>query len=151
MKKEEIASAKSNKAIGPYSQAVRWGNLIFVSGQIGLDPKTNNLVAPDIKSQTRQTIDNLENVLSAGNSSLDDVLKTTVYLTNLDNFPIMNEIYASYFKRPYPARATVEVRKLPKGAIIEIDCIAFIEYPPSHKTSADKGGCCKDHCQCNCC
>jgi len=135
MKKEEIISKKSNKAIGPYSQAVKFAGFIFVSGQIGLNPKTNELVGPDIKLQTRQALNNLKNVLEAGKSSFDNVIKVNVYLTNMDNFPVFNEIYAKYFNKPYPARATIGVNRLPKGALIEIECIAFT-----------KGGCCQSNC-----
>lgn len=135
MKKEEVISKKSNPAIGPYSQAIKLGNLIFVSGQIGIDPKTNEMVASDIKLQTEQVFKNLKNVLEAGGANFDDVIKVNVYLTDMNNFPAMNEIYAKHLKRPYPARATVEVNRLPKEALIEIDCITF-----------KKGESC-----CNCC
>lgn len=121
MKKEEV---KAQKAIGPYSQGVKFGNLIFVSGQIGIDPKTNNLKG-GIKEQTKQALINLENVLLAGGSGIDNVLKTTVYLENMDDFPLMNEVYAAFFKKPYPARATVQVARLPQDALIEIECIAY--------------------------
>lgn len=121
MKKEEV---KAQKAIGPYSQAVKFGDLIFVSGQIGLDPKTNNLV-DGIKNQTKQTLENLKNVLEAAGSQINNVLKTAVYLADMDDFSVMNEVYATYFHKPYPARATVQVAELPRGALIEIECIAY--------------------------
>lgn len=147
MKKEEVISAKSSKSIGPYSQAVKFGNLVFISGHIGTDPKTNQLVNGDIKAQTKQAFENLKEVLLAADSNLDNVLKVTVYLKNMDDFLSMNEVYASYFQKPYPARATVEVAKLPKGALIEIECIAYNgNCSPSHKASESEGGCCGNCC-----
>ena len=136
MKKEEI---KAQKTVGPYSQGIIFGNLIFVSGQIGIDPKSNNL-GEDIEEQTKQVLENLKNVLKAAGSDINNVLKTTVYLADMEDFPLMNEIYASYFNKPYPARATVEVSNLPKGALIEIDCIAFIKI---------KENCCGQDCSCS--
>lgn len=124
MKKEEVVTDKSMKVVGPYSQAVTFGDLIFVSGQIGFNPKTNNLV-DEIKNQTKQALENMKNVLEAAGSHMNNILKTTVYLSDMNDFPAMNEIYASYFTKPYPARATIQVAKLPKGALIEIECIAF--------------------------
>lgn len=139
MKKEEINSKKSNQAILPYSPAVKFGSLLFVSGQIGIDPKTNEMAASDIKIQTEQVFYNLKKVLEAGGAGLENVLKVNVYLTDMNNFPVMNEIYAKKFKKPYPARVTVEVSKLPRGAMIEIDCIAF--------TKGDSCcGCCRGNC-----
>lgn len=143
MKKEEIKSQKSYPAVGPYSQAIRYGDLLFVSGQIAIDPITNNLIKEDIKAQTKQVFENLKSVLEAGGSDLDSVLKMNVYLTNMNGFPTMNEVYAQSFKKPYPARATVQVCRLPKGALVEIDCIAFINCPPSHKaTEGERDSCC---------
>lgn len=136
MKKEEILPKKGSNAVGPYSPGVIFGNLIFVSGQIGKDPKTDEL-AKGIKLQTERAFESLKNVLESGKSDLDNVLKTTVYLANMNDYTVMNEVYATYFKKPYPARATVEVAKLPKGALIEIECIAFID-----------GG---ENYDCNCC
>lgn len=138
-KKEEVISKKSYAAIGPYSQAVKSGGLIFVSGQIGIDPKTNNLV-DGIKNQTKQIFNNLKNLLETAGSDMNNILKTTVYLVDINDFPVMNEIYATYYKKPYPARATVEVARLPKGALIEIECIAFI------KNEAED--CCGGNCNC---
>lgn len=114
---------------GPYSQAVSLGDFLFVSGQIGVDTKTNNLVE-GIKEQVVQTLENLKTVLKAADSDINNIVKTTVYLSDMDNFPVMNEIYATYFNKPYPARATVQVVKLPKGALIEIDCIAYQDFSP---------------------
>lgn len=140
MEKIEVVSKKSPGAIGPYSQAIKFGNLVFVSGHIGTDPKTNLFVGTDIKSQTKQAFANLKAVLQSSGSGLDNVLKVNVYLKNMDDFPSMNEIYAMNFKKPYPARATVEVARLPKNALIEIDCIAFTET----KGECCGGGCCSE-------
>lgn len=137
--KKEISTRKSPQAIGPYSQAIKFGNLVFCAAQIGIDSKTNNLVE-GIKRQTKQVLENLKNVLAASDSDINNVLKTTVYLIDMDDFAVMNEIYAFYFQKPYPARATVEVAKLPKGALIEIECIAFIE----EKNGCRCGGGCGD-------
>lgn len=123
-KKEEI-SVKDCQVIGPYSQAVKFGNLIFVSGQVALNPKTNNIIDGDIKVQTKEIFNRLEKILEAAGASLNDILKVNVYLKSMGDFPAMNEVYATYFQKPYPARATVEVARLPKGALIEVDCIAF--------------------------
>ena len=124
-KKEEIMTKRSPAAAGPYSQAIKLGNLVFVSGHIGNDPKSNQLVGDNIKAQTKQALENLKAVLVAGGSSLDDVLKVNVYLKNMSDFLGMNEVYSTYFNKPYPTRATVEVAKLPKDALIEIECIAY--------------------------
>lgn len=126
MPKQEISSKNAPVAIGPYSQAIKVGNFIFCSGQIAINPKTGSLEGESIEEQTRQVFENLKQVLREAGGSLDSVVKTTVYLANMNDFPTMNEIYAKYFKKPYPARATVEVVKLPKNALIEIDCIAYI-------------------------
>lgn len=125
MKKEEIKAKNAPRAIGPYSQAVRFGNLIFVSGQIGVDPD-NNMLVEGIRNQTNQALTNLKNVLKAGDSDMNNIIKTTVYLADMDDFSVMNEIYTTYFPKPYPARATVQVARLPKDALVEIDCIAYI-------------------------
>lgn len=140
MKKEEVIPKKGSKAVGPYSPGVIFGNLIFVSGQIGKDPRTNNL-AEGIKLQTERAFENLKIVLEAGKSDINNVLKTTVYLADMDDYTVMNDIYATFFKKPYPARATIQVTKLPKGALVEIECIAYRK---------DKKGCYDEGCQCNC-
>lgn len=140
MKKEEIVTKKSPQAIGPYSQAVKFDNLVFCAGQIGIDPNTNNLV-DGIKNQTKQALDNLKNVLEAAGSDINNILKTTVYLADMNDFAVMNEIYATYFQKPYPARATVEVARLPKGALVEIDCIAFIEQKSGCRCGGGCGNC----------
>lgn len=126
MKKEEVTPKKGSKAVGPYSPGVIFGNLIFVSGQIGVDPKTGKL-EEGIKLQTERAFDNLKNVLEAGNSELNNVLKTTVYLSDMNDYKVMNDIYATYFEKPFPARATIQVAKLPIGALVEIECIAYLK------------------------
>lgn len=126
MHKQEIISKNAPKATGPYSQAIKVGSSVFCSGQIAIDPKTESLVGKDIEKQTRQVLDNLEKVLEEAGSNLESVVKTTVYLKDMGDFPSMNEIYATYFRKPYPARATVEVSRLPKDVLVEIECIACI-------------------------
>ena len=120
---ETIQTDKAPKAIGPYSQAIKSNSLLYCSGQIAIDPTTNELVNGNIKTQTKRVLENLKAVLEAANSSLDKAVKVTVYLNNMDDFQKMNEIYATYFKNK-PARATVAVKTLPKNALVEIDCIA---------------------------
>lgn len=122
--KKIISTSDAPAAIGPYSQAIRSGNFIFCSGQIPLDPKSGEMVADDIGAQTRRVLDNISGVLKAEGLSLGDVLKTTIFLTDLGNFQIVNEIYGSYFNNQPPARSTVQVSALPKGAKIEIEVIA---------------------------
>lgn len=139
MEKKEITAQKSPKAIGPYSQAVQVGNVLYCSGQIGLDPKTNALVSGGIKRQTHRVFDNLQAILNVAGVGFESVAKVTVYLKNIDDFPKVNEIYATYFTKPYPARATVEVAKLPKGALIEVELIAY---------TRNAGGCCGGDCGC---
>ncbi|MBI5643818.1 MAG: RidA family protein [Deltaproteobacteria bacterium] len=126
MRKEEIKTDMAPKAIGPYSQGVKMGRFIFLSGQIPIEPLTGEVVPGDIKAQTRQAIKNLQMVLAQAGSSLKDVVKTTVYLKDLSEFSDMNEVYGEFFTPPYPARATVEVSALPKAVKIEIDAIAAI-------------------------
>lgn len=119
-----VVSEKAPKAIGPYSVAVRTGNLIFTAGQIGLDPATGNLVPGGVDEQTRQVLTNLQHVLADAGSGLERVVKTTVFLKNMTDFPIMNSIYAEYFPDNPPARSTVAVAALPKGALVEIETVA---------------------------
>ncbi len=128
MSKEIISTSAAPQALGPYSQAVRSGGLVFCSGQIPLDAD-GNLVTGGIAEQTRQVLENLKAVLTAAQMTLGDVVKTTVYLDNLDDFQGMNEIYAEYFGDLRPARATVEVSRLPASVLIEIECIASGERP----------------------
>ncbi len=123
---EIIATPAAPAAVGPYAQAVRAGNLLFCSGQIPLHPETGQLVGEDIDAQTRQVLANLAAVLLAGGARRDQVAKTTVYLTDLDDFAAMNEIYAEFFGHHRPARATVQVARLPRQARIEIDCLAVL-------------------------
>ncbi|MEN9835314.1 MAG: hypothetical protein RL011_1507 [Pseudomonadota bacterium] len=126
MTKAIVDTKLAPAAIGPYSQAVRAGSLLYVSGQIPLDPKTGELAGSDIESQTRRVLDNLSAILTAGGSGLEHVVKTTIYLQDMQQFQKVNEIYGSYFKPPYPARATVEVARLPRNVQVEIDCIAQV-------------------------
>jgi 2-iminobutanoate/2-iminopropanoate deaminase len=125
--KQAVSSPGAPKAIGPYSQAVRAGQLLFVSGQVPLDPATGQIVAGDIAAQTRRVFDNLAAVLDAGGRSFADVVKVTVFLADMNDFAAVNEVYGSYFSEPYPARATVQVARLPKDARVEIDLIASFD------------------------
>lgn len=122
--KEVITSEKAPKAIGPYSQAVKHGDLIYCSGQIALDHKTMQMVGVTVTEQTETIMKNLGEILKAAGSGFDKVLKCTIYLKNMDDFSGMNELYGSFFPKNPPARATVEVSRLPKDALVEIDCIA---------------------------
>jgi 2-iminobutanoate/2-iminopropanoate deaminase len=124
MPKQAIASADAPKAIGPYSPAIRSGQLLFVSGQIPLDPATGQVVDGDVAAQTRRVLDNIGALLKAGGLSFADVVRTTVFLADMDDFGRVNEVYGTYFPAPAPARATVQVARLPKDARIEIDVIA---------------------------
>ncbi len=119
-----VATDKAPAAIGPYAQANIIGNLVITSGQIPIDPATGNLVEGDIEVQTRQVFANLKAVLEAAGSSLDKIVKTTCFMDNMNDFAKMNEVYASFFSGDYPSRSAVEVAKLPKGALIEIEVIA---------------------------
>jgi 2-iminobutanoate/2-iminopropanoate deaminase len=122
-----IATAEAPRAIGPYSQAVVAGSLVFCSGQIPLDPKTGEMVgAGDVKAQARQVMQNLHAVLAAAGSGFDRVVRTTIFLQDLADFAHVNEVYAGYFKDAPPARATVQVAGLPRGALVEIDAIATV-------------------------
>ncbi|MBW2523911.1 MAG: RidA family protein [Deltaproteobacteria bacterium] len=126
MSKEGVQTTAAPQAIGPYSQAVRFDSLVFCSGQIALDPATGAMSEAGVAEQTRRVMDNLGAVLSAAGASFDEVVKTTIYLTDLADFQIVNDVYASYFGDTPPARATVEVAALPKGAAVEIDAIACV-------------------------
>jgi 2-iminobutanoate/2-iminopropanoate deaminase len=125
MTREPISTGEAPAAIGPYSQAIRAGGLLFVSGQIPLDPATGTLVQGTMADQTRRVFANVRAVLEAGGSSLAQVVKTTIFLIDMDDFAAMNEAYASVFPVSPPARATVEVSRLPKDARIEVDVIAL--------------------------
>ena len=122
--KKVISTAKAPQAIGPYSQAIEGGDFIFVSGQIPLIPATGELVEGSVEVQTARVLENLKAILEAAGSSLESVVKTTVYITNMDDFAKVNGIYGQYFQENPPARVCVEVSKLPKGALVEIDVIA---------------------------
>jgi 2-iminobutanoate/2-iminopropanoate deaminase len=124
-KKEAIATEKAPAAIGPYSQAVRMGDWLFLSGQIGLDPGSGELVVGGVVAETLQVMENLRAVLTAAGGALDDVVRTTIFLVDLSDFSRVNEAYAGFFRAPYPARATVGVAALPRGARVEIDAVAM--------------------------
>lgn len=121
-----VATSGAPKAIGPYSQAVKANGLLFASGQIALDPASGNLITGDFSAQVRRVFDNLAAVLKQGGSSFDKVTKATVYLTDLSNFQSLNTIYAEYFGNHKPARSTVGVKDLPRGAQVEVDVIALV-------------------------
>jgi reactive intermediate/imine deaminase len=126
MSKQIISTANAPAAIGVYSQAVRVGNTIWVSGQIPLDPATKELVTGGIDAQVRRVLENLKAIVAAAGASLDDVVKATVFLTDLSHFALVNKIMAEYFREPYPARAAVGVAALPRGAEIEVECIVAL-------------------------
>ncbi|HLW58361.1 MAG TPA: RidA family protein [bacterium] len=125
MTKRVIKTEQAPPAIGPYSQAVVGGGMVFAAGQIPLDPRTGQSVPGDVRVQTRRVLDNLKAVLEAAGSSMDKVVKTTVFLRDLNDFGAMNEIYGEYFKESPPARSTVQVAKLPRDAAVEIEAVAL--------------------------
>lgn len=137
--KHTVNTNKAPTAIGLYSQAVVINNFIFCSGQIGKDPETNQFVEGGVEEQTKQVLENLKAVLLSAGVDFSSVVKTTVYLKNVADFSQMNEVYATYFQKPYPARATIEAARLPQDALVEIECIAFKDK---------EEGCGKD---CSCC
>ena len=122
-----VATESAPKAIGPYSQAIRAGSLLFISGQIPLDPATGTLVQGDIAAQAHRVFANLKAILEAAGASFDHVVRATVYLADMNDFTTVNEVYGTYFSSPAPARATVQAARLPKDARIEIDLIASFE------------------------
>ena len=126
MIKKVIHTEKAPKAIGPYSQAIRTDSMIYTAGQVGLIPETGELVAATVEEQTRQAITNLQNVIDAAGSTLAHVVKTTVYLKDMNDFSKMNAVYAEFFGENPPARSTVAVAGLPKGALVEIEAVALI-------------------------
>ena len=121
---KQIHTDNAPKALGPYSQAIEAGGMVFASGQVPIDPATDQFVEGGIKEQTRQSLTNARNILREANTDLTHVVKTTVFLSDMDNFAAMNEVYAEFFQQPYPARSAVAVKTLPKGALVEIECIA---------------------------
>ena len=123
--KQAVSSPDAPKAIGPYSPAIRAGQLLFVSGQVPIDPATGQMIDGDIAAQTRRVFENIGALLTAGGRSFADVARTTVFLADMNDFAAMNEVYGQYFSEPYPARATVQVVRLPKDARVEIDVIAI--------------------------
>lgn len=126
MQKQVIHTSEAPQALGPYSQAVRVGNFVFLSGQIPLDPASGKVVEGDIDAQTRRVMENLSAVLRASGASFAEVVKTTIFLADLGHFSKMNEIYGTYFASEPPARSTVQVGALPRGVLIEIDMIAHV-------------------------
>jgi 2-iminobutanoate/2-iminopropanoate deaminase len=124
--KETIATDRGPKAIGPYSQAIKANGFVFLSGQIALDPATQQVVDGDVARQTERVLENLKGVVEAAGSSLDRVVKTTVFLADMNDFSAMNEVYARYFTKQPPARSTVEVARLPRDVRVEIDLIALL-------------------------
>lgn len=135
-KKQIIQSGKAPKAIGPYSVAVKAGPFLFVSGQAGLIPATGNLVEGGIEAETRQTLTNIQNILEAAGTNLEHVIKTTVFLRDINDFSRMNAVYAEFFKENPPARSTIQAAALPKGAAVEIEAIAVLPE--------EEGCCCKE-------
>jgi 2-iminobutanoate/2-iminopropanoate deaminase len=129
--KKVIASPEAPAAVGPYSQAISIGDLLFCAGQIPIDPASGELVPGGITAQTMQVLDNIGAVLHANSMSYENVVKATVFLTDLANFSAMNEVYARYFAEPYPARSTIQVAGLPKGADVEIEVIAVAQAQPA--------------------
>ena len=127
MVKQAVSSPGAPTAIGPYSPAVRTGQLLFVSGQVPIDPTTGNLIDGDIAAMTRRVLDNVGALLKAGGLTFADVVRTTVFLADMNDFASVNEVYGTYFPQPYPARATVQVSRLPKDSRVEIDVIASYE------------------------
>ncbi len=126
MKKQVIHTDQAPKAIGPYSQAVRYGHFLFLSGQMGINPANGNLVNGGFEAEARQVFSNIQAILESEKSGMDRILKTTVYLTNIEDFALLNGIYGTFIPEPYPARTTVQVAALPKGAHIEVELIAEV-------------------------
>ncbi len=124
--KKRVFTSQAPQPVGPYNQAIVWNNLVFTAGQIAIDPATGQLSTGDIQEQTELVLKNLQAVLEAAGSGLDHVIKTTVFLKNMDDFAAMNEVYARFFQETPPARSAVEVARLPKDVLVEIECIAYI-------------------------
>jgi 2-iminobutanoate/2-iminopropanoate deaminase len=123
----QVSTQDAPAAIGPYSQAIRCGQLLYTSGQIALNPASGSMVGEDVQAQTHQVLRNMQAVLSSAGSSLDKVIKTTVFLANMSDFQAMNSVYATYFSGTAPARSTVAVAELPRKALVEIECVALVE------------------------
>ncbi len=132
MNKDHITTEKAPAAIGPYTQAVKAGNHIFISGQIPLDPDNGELVEGDIKDQTRRVLENIKGIITSVGGTMESIVKTTVYLKNMDNFVQMNSVYAEFFQEKPPARACVEVSRLPKDVDVEIEAVAYVEEEYSY-------------------
>lgn len=127
MERTQISTPEAPAAIGPYSQGIRYGQFIYTSGQIPLDPVSGEIVGTDVATQTHRVIQNLQAVLKQAGSSLNNVVKTTVFLTSMSDFQAMNAVYATYFNGTLPARTTVAVAELPRQALVEIECVALVE------------------------
>jgi 2-iminobutanoate/2-iminopropanoate deaminase len=126
MEKKRVHTEHAPAAVGPYSQAIRIGEFVFTAGQVALDPASGEMVGSDVAAQTEQVMSNLRAVLAAAGSGLEHVIKTTVFLQSMGDFAAMNAVYARHFPEPFPARSTVEVGALPKGGLVEIECIALV-------------------------
>ncbi|MBN1122603.1 MAG: RidA family protein [Anaerolineae bacterium] len=125
MNRERIHTDGAPAAVGPYSQGISAGDFVYTAGQLGLDPVTGKFVSEDeVQAQTRRALQNVKAVLEAAGTGLENVVKTTVFLTDMDNFKLMNEVYAEFFSEPYPARSAVAVRQLPLGGLVEIEAVA---------------------------
>ena len=131
--KNIVSTDKAPAAIGPYSQAVCVGGMVFLSGQLAIDPATGNLVEGGIQAQTEQSLKNIEAILAEADLTLDNVVKTTVFLADINDFTAMNEVYAKHFTSNYPARSAVQVAALPKGGLVEIECICSRGMRPFDK------------------
>lgn len=127
MKRIVVSTDKAPKALGPYSVAIRYGNMVFASGQLGLDPASGSIVPGGIEAETRQSLTNLKHVLEACGSGLEQVVKTTVFLKDMADFPKMNQVYAEFFVQEPPARSTIQAAALPKGGNVEIELIAILK------------------------
>lgn len=127
MELTKISTPHAPAAIGPYSQAIRCGRFVYTSGQIALDPSTGELVGADVQAQTHRVLQNMQAVLNSAGTSLNNVIKTTVFLVSMNDFQAMNAIYASYFTGTPPARSTIAVAELPRKALVEIECVALVE------------------------
>ena len=125
--REQVSTDAAPAAVGPYSQAMRAGNLVFTAGQLGIDPRSGELVGETVEEQARQALANVSAILEAAGSGLDRVLKVTVFLADIDDWPAVNEVYSSVMPEPYPARSAFAVRDLPKGARVEIEAVATVE------------------------